>query len=1409
MRNETLLQQFSKVASRPRRRTPRLLAVVQTVVEALERRTMLSASIQVEDIDSQADSHTVIVTYTDPQGIDTTTIDPTDLTVSGPGLVEVSLVGSTGSGETVTATYSLATPDGEWDAADNGEYNLSIDADDVKDSAGNNLDAPAAESFTVGILPPADTVAPSAVIEVADVTAAGGATHTIRVTYSDDSGIDAASITPDDIILSRSGGGSLNVTGVTVSGSGASPTATYTFDAPGGSWDAGDNGAYTATLSANAVQDASTNANGNAAASATFNVNIAAPVDTTGPSAVIQVGDVTAAGSTHTVVITYSDDSGINASTIAVEDISVSRNGGTPLTVSAVNITGTGNSRTAAYTLAAPGGSWDAADNGIYMVSLPANAVRDASPNANGNASATGGFSVNVAPATSDTTPPAASIAVSNITTPGGASHTVVVTYTDETAIDATTVGIADIQVTQEIGGAGVEVTGVTSQVSQDGKTATATYTIAAPGGAFDAADNGAYTVLLRAAEVKDLAGNSVASASSAAFSVNIDPAPGSPGDETAPQAVISAENITAPGAASQTVTVVYTDKGSILAGTIGADDISVSSGGAALQVSGVTTTRENAGAKITAVYTIAAPGGAWDAADNGVYTVTVAAGAITDTQGNANPAATGTFTVNATVIDEAIPTVTSITAPSITSEGVRRQRVTVTYADDIAIDLATIGTDDITITGPGGAVTVDVAEVNAGTNGAATVTYAFAPPGGGRFTTAHNGAYAVTVNADAVRDTAAKGIAPAAGAFEISVPAPPPIDPGFGNGDPVIVTFAAEAAVSGRDGKIILAGRSGDNAVLERRNADGSIDTSFNRTGQFVSTTDDAYYAAVAQGDKVIVGGTAGGDFVLARYSANGKLDTSFGAGGRTVVDFGQQNDVAYGLALDAAGNVIAVGQSDGDFAIARFNGDGGLEAAFGDGGKRTLDLGGNDLASSVAVELGGNIVLSGASDTNVAVVRLGGDGLTDGAFAVDGILIIPGLVARNETTTADRAIALALQPDGKILVANHTPGDDFGAARIDAAGHIDATFGAGGVATADFGGLDDADAIIVQPSGEIIVLGTSLIGQTASTTLAAFDASGQLIDAFATGGKLTLDAALASAPAERELRIADIVLRAFGTRQPDGRIVLGASTTTSTVQTTQTALRRVNAPGAQVGAAGIPIGTFGTIEGRVQKLVYTDGDGTQMTMKVRGGSGAAFLGADNRINLEITDSGAGATVRIKGKGGDGRMALGDVTVNGALRKMAVKNGDLTGTFCSTGPIGKLTLGNVSDALICSAGDILKITADNLTRTRVFAGADLGDEGELGGSGGNADAYNAASIGKLRVRGEIAESTVGAGLDPVDSTFLNGNDQIAGGQASVIRSIVAGGADEKARFLAGSFGKAKLGGKVSPAEDSRFRTPV
>jgi uncharacterized delta-60 repeat protein len=60
----------------------------------------------------------------------------------------------------------------------------------------------------------------------------------------------------------------------------------------------------------------------------------------------------------------------------------------------------------------------------------------------------------------------------------------------------------------------------------------------------------------------------------------------------------------------------------------------------------------------------------------------------------------------------------------------------------------------------------------------------------------------------------------------------------------------------------------------------------------------------------------------------------------------------------------------------------------------------------------------------------------------------------------------AVAVQPDGKIVVAGHSNSGgtyDFAVARYNADGSPDTTFGASGVVTTDFGGDDRGSAVAI----------------------------------------------------------------------------------------------------------------------------------------------------------------------------------------------------------------------------------------------------------------------------------------------------------------------------------------------------------
>jgi uncharacterized delta-60 repeat protein len=1372
-------------------------AAARSAVETLEDRRHFAidlfppfvADIDAPDVDGTPTQFVVQVTYADDVAIDEGLIDETDLTITGPGgTLPVRSVEHFGSATSLTALYTVGAPEGGFNASNSGRYSITVNAGAVKDLDGKS-NLPASESFNVGT---ADTQGPVGAITIGAITPAGA---TVRIDFTDDGAIDPATLGTDDITVTGPNG-TLVVSDFDPSGSGSSVAVTYTVDAPGGAWSSADTGQYTVTLNAGAVADASENTN--ARKTKTF------AVDATGPSASAAAPNISSragAGDDYQVTVVYEDeDNGVAEGSVGLDDITVTGPGG-PLTVSDKSISSSdgGKKLTVTYTVGAPGGSWDETDNGEYAVIVNAGAVTDSA----GNGSQAGGASFSVNIPAPDAAAPTAAIAVADVASVK-TNHAVKITFTDDRGIDPATIGTDDIAVSGP--GGAVNVSGVSLDRQDGGRRYVATYTLAGPNGHWDGANNGTYTVALAAGAVADTSGNTVA-ADAKEFVVNI-PAP----DVDAPTASINSADVTNAGAATHTVRVTYTDNRNVRESTIGTGDVRVTGpGGAALQVSAVSTQPDENSRTIVATYTIAAPGGSWDPSENGTYTIEVLAGEVNDTSGNGVAATSATFAVDARLADGAAPTAT-VAAADVTAAGASSHTVVVTYTDDAAVDPNSIGADDITVTGPAGTLTVGTVVLNASDNGRTIVaTYTInAPAGGWSYT--HNGTYAVVVNGSAVSDQSGKGIASSGGTFAVAVGAPQPVDTSWGGGSGNVNTgFVGEAVATTNDGKILVAGREGDvgsgnaRAVLQRLSGAGEVDTTFGQGGRVVTGgANEAFFAVLTQGDKILVSGTTDGNFLLARYNADGSPDATFASGGRAVVDLGADDDSVYGMALAPDGKIVVTGGSGGNFAFARFTADGAPDLTFDQGGKTLLDLNtASDVPGAVAVQGDGKIVATGSSGANVAVVRLLASGLPDASFSDDGLVMVEGLKASEIANFNDRSQALALQADGKILIANHTAAGDTAVARLDSAGNLDGAFGVNGISTVDFAGDDDADAIILQNTGEIMVVGTSLQNGIARTTIAALSQSGKLIEGFGQGGKLVFDA-LPGGP-ERELHVGDLVVRSFGTKQNDGRIVVGTSN--QAPNTTTSALKRLIVPGSAAAPSGSQIGSFGLVNGKNTKLVIDAGGGKFVTFTMKGGNASVFQDGD-AYSLLLNDDGRGAAVTVKVKGGDRRVKLGDISTSGSIKTFSAKTGDLSGTLTAGIQIGRVTLGDVTGKII-AGGSIAGVTAANLRGAFVLAGTGLGSDRQLGGLSADADTFATGFIGSISVKGEIAGSTIGAGLNPIDGTYGDDDDTVVGGSGSYIKSISARlGADDSSKFVAGAFKKVKLGkGKIDLATDARFKT--
>jgi len=249
---------------------------------------------------------------------------------------------------------------------------------------------------------------------------------------------------------------------------------------------------------------------------------------------------------------------------------------------------------------------------------------------------------------------------------------------------------------------------------------------------------------------------------------------------------------------------------------------------------------------------------------------------------------------------------------------------------------------------------------------------------------------------------------------------------------------------------------------------------------------------------------------------AAPGDLDTTFGGDGIVTTNFTRRIAAGLALAIQSNGKLVVAGGSkfdgrDGRFAIARYNADGSLDATFGGDGKVTTDFSryGDD-AAGVAIQPDGKIVVAGdarlgSGNSAFAVARYEADGTLDATFGGGD-----GEVVTQFTHKNDGVAGLALQPDGKIVVCGGTGFDartsKLALARYDTDGSLDAAFDGDGKLTMDLsGGVDYADAVIAQPDGKIVAGGRTVVGGQVRFVLVRFDADGSVDDTFGTNGTVT----------------------------------------------------------------------------------------------------------------------------------------------------------------------------------------------------------------------------------------------------------------------------------------------------------------
>lgn len=585
-----------------------------------------------------------------------------------------------------------------------------------------------------------------------------------------------------------------------------------------------------------------------------------------------------------------------------------------------------------------------------------------------------------------------------------------------------------------------------------------------------------------------------------------------------------------------------------------------------------------------------------------------------------------------------------------------------------------------------------------------------------------------------------------------------------------------------------------------------GDLDPSFGQSGRETvtipgSSTSETGNAVAFQADgKAVAVGTCDGHIAIARLNADATPDQSFGLNGKVASPAGIEGD---GVALQPDGKIIVSGVArigtQQQFMIARFLSSGDLDLAFGTNGSTTTAFGNANAlrALAVALQSDGKIVAAGRgggpSEVDFGVARLNSDGSLDSTFGNGGTVSthFPG-----PGTSFDEAHALAIQPDGKILVAGETDslstGAGFGVARYLTNGTLDPSFGTGGLVAFTYGMRRAiAYAIGLQSSGKIIVSGqladTDVSGYSGGVVMARLTSNGDLDSTFGSGGIATTK--IASTSSGDGTGSAARFFNPLGVAVDNAGDVYVADTSHQTI--------RKIAPGAVVT----------TIAGSVGNPGSADGNGANAQFSTPYG-----VAADNAGNVYVADTG-NHTIR-------------KVTSSGNVTTIAGLAGSAGGV---DGNAGAARFSSPQSVAIDSAGNVYVADTGNSTIRKIAPSGDVitlaGLAGSTGSSDGNgsaarfnapkgiavdsagnlyvADTYN-DTIRKISSTGDVTTvagmagaqgSTDGAGsvarfLDPEGvSADSSGNLYVSDSGNSTVRKISSSGSVTTLAGLAGNFG--------------------
>ncbi len=248
---------------------------------------------------------------------------------------------------------------------------------------------------------------------------------------------------------------------------------------------------------------------------------------------------------------------------------------------------------------------------------------------------------------------------------------------------------------------------------------------------------------------------------------------------------------------------------------------------------------------------------------------------------------------------------------------------------------------------------------------------------------------------------------------------------------------------------------------------------------------------------------------------AAPGDLDPSFGNGGKLPFNPGGYDGGINAMAIQPNEKIVVagyavVGPGDVEMAISRLNPNGSADQNFGSGGTTLVNYNGgvkggdvNDIANAVALQPDGKIVIAGqtsdGSVTVATVVRLNSDGSLDTSFQDPGVVSVPGIVPFR----IGYADAVVIDQSGGIVFA----GGGHGIAQTENNSFVDRLHSDGSTDDTfdyyqDLGADDSFNGLAVQPDGKTVAVGSATPGLDSDISVVRLLDSGQPDPNFGTSG-------------------------------------------------------------------------------------------------------------------------------------------------------------------------------------------------------------------------------------------------------------------------------------------------------------------